>query len=65
MSIVHTYYSMQNPKYGDSRNLYPMILKLFLYVSSHPQENTSFKGISENILLDLLTNRGQIKKIHI
>ena len=56
---------MQNPKYGDSRNLYPLILKLYLYVSSHPQENPSFKGISENILLDLLTNRGHIMKIQI
>ena len=33
---VHTYKSMQNLKYGDGRDLFPMALKGFLYILSPP-----------------------------
>ena len=33
---VHTYKSMQNPKYGDGRDLFPVAWKGFLYILSHP-----------------------------
>ena len=29
---VHTYKSMQNPKYGDGRDLFPVGWKRFLYI---------------------------------
>ena len=33
---VHTYESMQNLKYGDGRDFFPMFWKGFLYILSHP-----------------------------
>ena len=33
---VHAYKSIQNPKYGDGRDLFPVVWKEFLYVLSHP-----------------------------
>ena len=33
---VHTYKSKQNLKYGDGRDLFPMALKIFLYILSPP-----------------------------
>ena len=33
---VHTYKSVQNPKYGDGWDLFPVVWKGFLYILSHP-----------------------------
>ena len=33
---VHTYKSMQNLKYGDGWDLFPMFWKEFPYILSHP-----------------------------
>ena len=33
---VHTYESMQNLKYSDGRDLFPMVSKGFLYILNHP-----------------------------
>ena len=46
---VHTFKSMQNPKYGDGRYPFPVVWKGFLYISSHPYEYPSFKGVPDNI----------------
>ena len=32
---VHTYKSIQNPKYGDGGDLFPVVWKGFLYILSH------------------------------
>ena len=49
---VHTYKSMQNLKYGDGRDLFPMVWKGFLYNLSHPLGDPSFKGVPDDILHD-------------
>ena len=33
---VHTYKSMQNLKYGEGRDIFPLVWKEFLYILSHP-----------------------------
>ena len=40
---------MQNLKYGDGRDLFPMVWKGFLYILSHPYGIPSFKGVPDNI----------------
>ena len=37
---VNTYKSMQNLKYGDGRDLFPVV-----YISTHPLGDLSFKGL--------------------
>ena len=49
---VHTYKSMQNSKYSDGRDLFPVVWKEFLHIKSHTQGNPSFKGVPDNILLE-------------
>ena len=34
---AHTYESMQNLKYGDGSDLFPMVWKGFLYILNHPK----------------------------
>ena len=46
---VHTFKSMQNLKYGDGRDLFPMALKGFLYILSPPSGDPSFKGVPDDI----------------
>jgi len=49
---VHTYKSMQNLKYGDGRDLFPLGWKRFLYILSHPLGDPSFKGVPDDIFHD-------------
>ena len=52
---------MQNLKYGDGGDIFPMFWKGFLYILSHLYGNTSFKGVSDNTQ----HNPNKIKKIYV
>ena len=46
---IHTNKSMQNPKYGNGRDIFPVVWKGFLYILSHPYGDPSFKGVPDDI----------------
>ena len=46
---------MQNPKYGDGRNLCPVVWKGFIYILSHPYGNLLFWTVLVASSCDMLT----------
>ena len=61
VQYVQTYRSMQNPKYDDSRDLFPVVLKGLLYILGVPKQIFCLK--LSLIMFNLIINK--IKKIYI